>query len=134
MMGYVDGELTPDERRELLAHCRADPELARELAEYKRLAQISNAMKLAEPIDDAVRRLAGHRGYRLVRAVGSVIAVLGFVALGAGLALDAFSSAPPRLISGGLVTLVAGVILFSGAELWARKRLLALDEFGGIRR
>jgi anti-sigma factor RsiW len=134
MMGYVDGELTSDERKELLTHCAADPELARELSKYKNLARISDAMKLAEPIDEAARSLAKNRGYRVARAAGSVAAVLGFLGVAASLVLDFFDALPPRLMPCSLGGMIGGSIVFSAAELWARRRLLALDDYREVRR
>jgi anti-sigma factor RsiW len=134
MMGYVDGELTADERSELLNRCRQDPALARELAQYRRLAAISNAMKLTEPADLEIRRLTNHRGYRAARGAAAVIAVLGFALAVAGVGLDALGEAPPLLLPIGACGMVLGVVLFSGAELWARRRVLSIDGYDEVSR
>lgn len=134
MMGYVDGELTGDERKELLRRCQQEPDLARELAQYRRLAAISNAMKLTEPADLEIRRLAQHRGYRIARGAAAVIAVLGFAVAVAGIVLDFVSTAPPNLLRGGGAAMIVGVLIFSGAEIWARRRILALDGYDEVNR
>lgn len=134
MMGYVDGELTVDERRELLRRCQQEPDLARELAQYRKLAAISNAMKLAEPADLEIRRLTAHRGYRIARGAAAVVAVLGFALAVAGIAMDIVGDAPKNLVAAGACGMIIGVVLFSGAEFWARRRVLAVDGYDEVNR
>ncbi len=134
MMGFVDGELTPDERKELLQQCAADPALASELSRYKHLARISDAMKLAEPQDELIRRLGQHRGYRVARAVGAVAAVVGFIGVAASIVVDFFDAYSSRLMTFSLCGMIGGASLFSAAEIWARRRLLALDDYQGVQR
>jgi anti-sigma factor RsiW len=134
MMGYVDGRLAADEKKELLKQCREDPDLARELAKYRKLAAISDAMKFLEPADVEVRRLMSHRGYRIVRGAAAVVAVLGFAVAAASIVLDFFGGAPDGLFAGGGIAMLVGVLLFGIAETWARRRLLALDGYSEVQR
>lgn len=48
LSGYIDGELTPEERREFENRLKVDPELRKELETFNKLKEITGAMKYAD--------------------------------------------------------------------------------------
>ena len=48
LSGYIDGELTPDEKQEFELYLKRDPELQKELSTFKKLQEVTGAMKYAD--------------------------------------------------------------------------------------
>ena len=52
LAGYVDGELTPEEKAEFEAELARNPELRAELEEFTRLKEVTNKMHYADIPDE----------------------------------------------------------------------------------
>lgn len=85
MMAELDGELRPDERRELDALVAADPGLAAEQARLRRVKEVTNMVTLRAPSEEvwdgywkgAYRRAERGLGWLLVGAGALVLGVWG---------------------------------------------------------
>lgn len=134
MMGFIDDELGDAERREFIERCYADPELARELAQYRRLAQITQSMRLREPEDYEYERFFSRVSARVERRAGLVLLGLGILVLGVfGLVELFFSDVRlPIKIGLGVSLLGASMLVSSVVRVWIKLR--RLDRYQGVRR
>jgi len=87
LMGLLDGELAPRERKEIEEHLAECEECRAELEEFRRLNEMTGRMRFREPEDEA--REAYWRGIynRLERGIGWILVSVGAILL---LAFGAF--------------------------------------------
>ena len=134
MMGFIDNELDDPSRLRFVEQCYADPELAVELAKYRKLNDITNSMKLREPEDFEYERFFSRISARIERRLGFTLLFLGATSLAVGGLVTLFlSSFSPLIKIGCGVTLIGAVLLVSSVvRAWLRVR--RLDRYLGVRR
>jgi anti-sigma factor RsiW len=134
MMGYIDDELALDERREFVARCFEDEALARELAEQLRIARLAASVRFREPSDAEYERAIRGVVHRCARQIGAALMLLGALSLG-GLSLLWFArTSMPLEWKLATAAVLTGFLVYAGAELQARRRVLRLDRYQGISR
>lgn len=133
-MAYVDGELGPDDRRELEARMAHEPHLARQVAEYKGLELIARQMAPKEPQDYEWERLARDPAQRSGTFLGFLALAVGLLGL-AGWAVFRVAvsdmETTPKLLLGSAV---GGLTLLFLIVLRARLRLLPTDPYTKVQR
>jgi len=133
-MAYVDGELGPDERRELESRMANEPQLVRQVAEYKGLELIARQMAPKEPQDYEWERLARDPAQRSGTLLGFLALAVGLLGL-AGWAVFQVAVADielvPKLLLGSAV---GGFTLLFLVVLRARLRLLPTDPYTKVQR
>jgi len=134
MMGFLDDELDDSARLAFVERCYADPELAAELAKYRRLNEITNSMRLREPEDFEYERFFARLSARLERRLGLTLLFLGGTLLAAGCVVALFLSSFPPLIKIGCGISLAGTILLISSVVRAWVRVRRLDRYLGVRR
>lgn len=134
MMGFLDGELPPEERREFLERCWEDPELAAELAAYKKINDIADSMRLREPEDFEYERLVGRLGSQLERRLGAMLLAFGSALVVVWSLWLLFSSPFDAVFKIGAACALIGLLLYGGSELRIRRRVRRLDRYQGVRR
>lgn len=134
MMGFLDDELSDEERREFIECCYSDPALAAELAAYRRLNDITNSMVLREPEDYEYERFFSRVAARVERRLGFILLGVGASVVVAFLLLELlFSDARPMLKIGfGVGLLGATLLTQSVVRVWLKLR--KLDRYQGVRR
>ncbi|MFG0320399.1 MAG: anti-sigma factor family protein [Planctomycetota bacterium JB042] len=134
MMGFLDDELSDEDRRAFVERCYADPELATELAQYRRLHDITDSMVLREPEDFEYERFFSRVAARVERRLGFVLLGVGTSVTVAFLLLELFfSDAKPMLKIGvGVGLLGATLLTQSVVRVWLKLR--KLDRYQGVRR
>lgn len=134
MMGFLDDELSDEERRAFVERCYADPALAAELAEYRRLHDITSSMVLREPEDYEYERFFSRVAARIERRLGFLLLGVGASVVVAFLLLELFfSEAKPMLkIGAGVGLLGATLLTQSVVRVWLSLR--KLDRYQGVRR
>lgn len=134
MMGFLDDELDEESRRRFVARCYADPELAAELAQYRRLCDITQSMRLREPEDYEYERLFARVAARIERRVALLLLALGPALLLAFATEELLVSAAHPVVKIGFVATLTGALLLvvSVARAWLRTR--RLDRYQGVRR
>ena len=70
MMAYVDGELDPDQRRQLEAHLAQCPACRTEMASFNALKTMTDGLALAEPEDRIWRHYWDNVYNRIERGIG----------------------------------------------------------------
>jgi anti-sigma factor RsiW len=84
--GFLDGELSPAERKAFEEELKRDPELARELAAIQSMKEVTDTMKLSEFPDRIWERYWEGTYNRLERRLGWLLFSIGaMVLLGTGL-------------------------------------------------
>lgn len=110
LAGYVDGELSDEERRAFEAALVTDPELKRELEEFKKLKEVTGLMTYAD-LPEEVWENYWHSLYRkLERGFGWIFLSIGAIII---------------LFFGGLTALYE-IYTDPGVSLWVKFGLAAL--------
>lgn len=132
MMGFLDDELEDQERREFLERCYADGELAAELAQYRRLVEITNSMRLREPEDFEYERIFSRVTARVERRLGLVLLGVGVLIIAVWTLVEIFFSSMrmPYKVGFGIALLGASLLVSSVVRVWVRLR--RLDRYQGV--
>jgi anti-sigma factor RsiW len=133
-MAYADGELDGAERERFEQRLAASPQLALEVARYRRLQALAQQAAPPEPMDYEWRRLAADRLQRLLLVLGwSLLVVAGGTLVLWGEYSIAVSDLPlvPKLALAGLL---GGLVLLAAAALRARLRTRPYDPYTEVQR
>ncbi len=128
LAGYVDSELTEQERRDFEAELAGNPELRSELAEFERLKEVTGMAKYADLPDEVWESYWQSIYRKLERGIGWIlfsigaIVLLGF-GLYEGLSELYLNPAQPLWLKVG-VTATGGGFVFLLVS-YARERLFA---------
>ncbi len=114
LMGYLDGELGPDDVRRVEEALAADPALRAELAEMRAVARLMDGLGVDEKSDAALKLFWGGVYNRLERRTGWFLLLGGFFGLVALLAGIFFASSTTPL---GVKVAVAALGLGSAVLL-----------------
>jgi len=135
MMGYLDGELDEEHRRRFEEKLAADPELAAELARYRRLNELTGAMQFREPSDLEWQHFWNRLYNRLERRAGWIFVIAG-AALVLAYGVKELIMTPriqPLLKTGALLMLVGFALLFWSVYR-GKRRIWKVDRYRGVRR
>ncbi|MEE2886545.1 MAG: hypothetical protein VX951_03850 [Planctomycetota bacterium] len=83
LMAYVDDEMPAQERTEFEQQLAQDSDLAAEVAEFRRLEDITKALQLAEPSDHEIHRFWESFYNRSEWRLGWILFTAGLAVLGA---------------------------------------------------
>jgi uncharacterized integral membrane protein len=128
LAGYVDGELTPEERVEFEAKLARDPVLKAEFEEFQRLKEVTNRMQYAD-IPDEVWQSYWQSVYRKTeRGVGWILMSAGAIILLCFALFETFSNLfanpdAPLWLKIGLPTMVVGAVILLVS--YVRERIFA---------
>ena len=133
-MAYADGELDPSAAAAFERRMAAEPELAREVAETRKLAVLARAVAPPEPQDHEWLRLTRDPWHRLLTRGGIALFLLG-IGLELLLALlglrEGFDGR--FLVGSGLLTVAGFSMLLVAAWRW-RRRTLPFDPYIEVKR
>ena len=139
LSGYVDGELTQDERLLFESHLKNDPELRKELETFKKLKEITGAMKYADIPESVWEGYWASVYKRLERGFGWIlmsISVVLFAAIGCYyLLLDFFMDPATSIflkvaVGTGLLGLIIMLVSITRERLFAVKH----DRYNEVKR
>ena len=116
LAGYVDGELTPDERAAFEAELAKDPSLKAELEEFQRLKEVTNGMHYADIPDDVWQTYWQSVYRKTERGLGWILMSAGAIILLCFSLFEAFSNLfanpdAPLWLKIGLPTLTVGAVI-----------------------
>ena len=135
MMGHIDGELGPEDEARFLEHVRACPECGKELTEYRKLAEMTDALKLKEPADFEWERIRRSLMYRIENRAGWLMVIAGLaVVLGwflYELLLDWEIASCLRV---GIVMFIVGFTLLLLSALKSRLRIKKFERYEAVER
>lgn len=134
-MAYVDGELDAEAARAFERRMLDEPELAREVAELRRLEVLARTLAPPEPQDGEWARLRADPVHRVLTRLGAVLLVGGLgveVALGLTGLLEHTRVGRLILVT-GLASLAGFTMLLIAALRW-RRRNLPYDPYVKVRR
>jgi predicted anti-sigma-YlaC factor YlaD len=139
MMGYLDGELSSEQRRRFEEHLAGCPDCAGELNEFKKLKAITDEVTLVEPEDRMWQDYWGGIYNRIERGIGwilfSVAAIL-LVIYGGFKAIEAIMNDPSvqLLLKVALGVLVLGLAILFVSVLRERLYFWRRDRYKDVRR
>jgi predicted anti-sigma-YlaC factor YlaD len=139
MMGYLDDELSDEQRHRFEEHLAGCPECAGELEEFKRLKAITDEVTLAEPEDRIWQDYWGGVYNRIERGVGwilfSVAAIL-LTIYGGFRAIEEIIRDPEieLVFKLGLLALLAGLVILFVSVLRERIYFWKRDRYKDVRR
>ena len=133
LMAYIDDEMNAQERVQFEEQLAGDPDLATEVAEFRRLADHTRGLQIAEPTDHEVRRFWESFYNRSEWRLGWVLFGGGLLTL-TGWGLFEFLSNEEIHISAkaaGGAALAGGLILF-WSVLRIKLRTHRFDRYRGV--
>jgi anti-sigma factor RsiW len=132
LMRYLDGELSPEERRKVEARLESSTELRRELALFRSLHEDLSGIRLkAGPLGRSIWG-AVHR--RLTRPVGWLLVVLGATAWTVHAAYVFLTAPTPAWEKLATSAIVIGILLLFASVIHERWRELATDPYRDVER
>ena len=133
-MAYADGELDAQARARFEQRLAAEPALAREVADLKRLELLARHAAPPEPMDHEWERLARSSGQRGLWSAGWLLFGAGLLGLAAW-GLTCLECAQVSWVPKVLVPLaILGALLLVGAAVRARARTLRYDPYRDVKR
>jgi hypothetical protein len=139
MMGYLDNELSDEQRRQFEEHLAGCPECAGELEEFKRLKAITDEVTLVEPEDRLWHDYWDAIYNRIERGVGWIIFSVAAILLtiyGGFRAIEEIIKDPKVevLFKAGLLALLAGLAILFVSVLRERIYFWKKDRYRDVRR
>jgi len=135
MMGYLDGELDDERRRRFERKLADDPSLAAELARYRRLTDLTDAVRFEEPSDLEWQDFWNGLYNRLEHRTGWIFVLVGAVLVAAyGIRELILTPEIRPLLKVGILSMLAGFALLLGSVWRAKRRLADVDRYRRIRR
>lgn len=139
LAGYIDGELTPEESAEFERHLKDDPELQKELESFRKLKEVTGAMKYADVPEVIWENYWAGLYRRLERGFGWIfvsIAVIVISAFGCyHLFKDFFfNSTAPVLIRIAVAAGILGVIVLLVSIIRERVFAYTHDRYREVKR
>jgi len=116
LSGYIDGELSPKEKSEFEEYLKSDPELQKELDTFRKLKEVTGAMKYADVPEVVWENYWASLYRKLERGLGWVflsVAVIIFAAFGCYHLVEDFFFDPhaPLFLKIALGSGILGVII-----------------------
>ena len=139
MMGYLDNELSNEQRRQFEEHLTGCSECKAELKEFRKLKAITDEVTLVEPEDKIWQDYWSGVYNRIERSVGwivfSVAAILLAIYGGFKLIEDIITdSSVGILLKAGLLVLIAGLAILLVSVSRERLHFWQKDRYRNVRR
>lgn len=139
MMGYLDNELSNEQRRQFEEHLTGCPECKAELKEFRKLKAITDEVTLVEPEDKIWQDYWSGIYNRIERSVGwivfSISAILLAIYGGFKLIEDIITdSSVGILLKAGLLVLIAGLAILLVSVSRERLHFWQKDRYRNVRR
>jgi len=139
MMGYLDNELSDEQRRGFEEHLSGCSECASELEEFKKLKAITDEVTLAEPEDRMWQEYWGGIYNRIERGAGWIIfSVAGILLIiyGGFKAIEELIKDPKieTTLKAGLLVLIVGLAILFVSVLRERLYFWKKDRYKDVRR
>jgi len=139
MMGYLDNELSDQQRRQFEEHLAGCPECAGELEQFKRLKAITDEVTLVEPEDRIWQEYWDGIYNRIERGIGwivfSVAAIL-LIIYGGFRAIEEIIKDPKieLIFKVGMLALIVGLAILFVSVLRERIYFWRRDRYKDVRR
>lgn len=139
MMAALDGEITPDERRELDGMLARHPELRREFESMSRVKEVTGAMTYREPPEETWDRYWTSVYNRIERGIGWILVSVGSVVLlayGAWKWLEAVWGAAglPPVVKFAIMAVATGLLVLAVSVIREKLFTYRDDPYKEIRR
>jgi hypothetical protein len=139
MMGYLDNELSDEQRRRFEEHLAGCPECAGELEEFKKLKAITDEVTLVEPEDRIWQDYWSGIYNRIERGVGWIVFSVAAILLtiyGGFRAIEELIKDPAveLILKAGLLVLIAGLAILFVSVLRERLYFWQKDRYKDVRR
>ena len=139
MMGYLDDELEPGQKKAFEEHLASCPECKSELEEFKRLKQITDEVSLVEPEDKIWEQYWSGVYNRIERGLGWILFSLAAILLliyGGFKAIEEIIKDPTVdiILKAGLLVLIAGMAILLVSVLREKLYFRKKDRYKDVRR
>jgi len=139
MMGYLDNELTDEQRRQFEEHLAGCSECTGELAQFRKLKAITDEVTLVEPEDRLWQDYWGGVYNRIERGIGWIIFSVAAILLtiyGGFKMIEEIVKDPTigMLLKAGLLALVLGLAILFVSALRERLFFWSKDRYRDVRR
>ncbi len=139
MMGYLDNELTDEQRSQFEEHLAGCPECASELEEFRKLKAITDEVTLVEPEDRIWQDYWNGIYNRIERGLGWIIFSVAAILLtiyGGFKAIEEMVKDPDieTILKVGLLALIAGLAILFVSVLRERLHFWQKDRYKNVRR
>jgi predicted anti-sigma-YlaC factor YlaD len=139
MMGYLDNELSDEQRQRFEEHLAGCGECASELEEFKKLKAITDEVTLVEPEDRMWQEYWGSIYNRIERGVGWIIFSIAGILLviyGGFKIIEELIKDPAvgMILKIGLLALIAGIAILFVSVLRERLYFWKKDRYRDVRR
>jgi predicted anti-sigma-YlaC factor YlaD len=139
MMAYLDNELNDPQKRAFEEHLAGCPDCTRELAEFRKLKQMTDCVALVEPEDRIWDQYWGNVYNRIERGVGWILFSVAAIALliyGGFQLIEELIEDPAigMLMKIGLLALLGGVAILFVSVLRERIYIWSRDRYRDVRR
>ena len=133
-MAYFDGELNAEERASFEQRMQLEPDLAREVSEYRALQILARQMAPPEPMDHEWARLELDPTQRSLNSLGWVAFVGGALGL-AGFGIWGIATEDGPLLPRALtIALIGGMLVLLLGTVRARLRTMPYDSYREVQR
>ena len=139
MMGFLDNELEPEQKKAFAEHLASCPECKAELEEFKGLKQITDEVSLIEPEEQIWQQYWSGVYNRIERGVGWILFSLAAILLliyGGFKAIEEIVRDPTVdvILKGGLLVLIAGLAILLVSVLREKLYFRKKDRYKDVRR
>jgi len=139
LMGYLDNELSDEQRRRFEEHLTGCPDCSGELDGFKKLKAITDEVSLAEPEDRMWQDYWGGIYNRIERGIGWIMFSVAAIALAIYCGFKAIEELvkDPTIeitLKIGLLTLIAGLAILFVSILRERLYFWRRDRYKDVRR
>ena len=139
LMGYLDNELTDEQRRRFEEHLAGCPDCAGELEEFRKLKAITDEVTLVEPEDRIWQDYWSGIYNRIERGIGWImfsVAAIALIICGGFRAIQELVKDPDveLTLKVGLLTLIAGLAILFVSVLRERLYFWKKDRYRDVRR
>jgi len=139
MMGYLDNELTEEQRRTFEAHLAEHPECAAEFEQFKKLKEMTDQVILVEPEDKIWQQYWNNTYNRIERGLGWIlfsVAAICLLIYGGFKIIEGIIKDPMTgwLLKIGLLALLAGLAILFVSVLRERLFFWKKDRYKDVRR
>ena len=139
MMGYLDDELTDEQRKEFEEHIASHPECKEEFEEFKKLNELTETLRLSEPEDKvweeywsaSYNKYERNLGWILFSVAAILLLIYGGFKLIEGIIVNPEIG---MLLKGGLLVLIAGLAILFVSVLRERLFIRKKDRYDDVRR
>ena len=139
MMGYLDNELTEEQRQQFEAYLTEHPECAAEFEQFKKLKEMTDQVTLVEPEDKIWQQYWNNTYNRIERGLGWIlfsVAAICLLIYGGFKIIEGIIKDPMTgwLLKIGLLALLAGLAILFVSVLRERLFFWKKDRYKDVRR